>query len=276
MGILILIKSIEPAQLRFIYNLIICLVLILIIFLFRTFVFKNLRPNGKGAALFGGIGFGLGQAFNGQYIKSIIFLAGLTSLPFLLKYFKVNEADPDNNSLILFGVYVIVIIEGAISAKSAFRKSMNKRKRAVAKVKSSLVEKYIEQGYGIAVDTNVFMHEPAVLIKLIESRPFHLYMSKLVFHELDGLKKSTNVSTRKSAQFAFDVIEEFQKRQALTMLDMATHNERRQFGLGDSSDEKIIATYLAANRKEEHNLIFFSNDKGARIIARNVNMPVVQ
>lgn len=55
------------------------------------------------------------------------------------------------------------------------------------------------------------MHESALLVYLLEHSSMDLYMSMMVFNELDGLKKNDNPETRQRAQFAFDVIEEYQR-----------------------------------------------------------------
>lgn len=52
--------------------------------------------------------------------------------------------------------------------------------------------------------------------------------------------------------------------------------EIRKYGLGGSPDEKIIGTYLHELKNGQETLMFLSNDKGARILARNAGMPVVE
>lgn len=81
---------------------------------------------------------------------------------------------------------------------------------------------------------------------------------------LNGIKKNNSSLTRHKAQVAFDVIEAFQRKRKLHILKTPKTAAIRKFGLSGSPDEKIIGTYL----KER--------EKGARIIARNVGMPVVE
>ena len=70
---------------------------------------------------------------------------------------------------------------------------------------------YQKENYEFAIDTNILMHEPDLLVYLLENEPVNLCMSMMVFSELDGLKKSNSIATSKRAQTAFDVIEAFQR-----------------------------------------------------------------
>ncbi|MEI3614109.1 hypothetical protein [Pseudogracilibacillus sp. SO30301A] len=71
-------------------------------------------------------------------------------------------------------------------------------------------------------------------------------------------------------------MEEFQWRKKLYILKTPKTDDIRKFGLDSSTDEKIIETYLRELKNGRANLMFLSNDKGTRIIARNIGMAVVE
>ena len=98
-----------------------------------------------------------------------------------------------------------------------------------------------------------------------------------LFFTEESSEKNDNVITRKKAQMAFDVIEEFQWRNKLHLLKTLKTDAIRKFGLSGSPDEKINGTYLRAIHSDKLNLMFLSNDnKGARIIVRNVGILVIE
>lgn len=234
-------------------------------------IFKNGEQSGGFAAVLTLVGMGFGQAYNRQMIKAAIALVLFSS------YILVNRAgmmEEDISMWIFFGYYALVMVDAGWSASKAEKKRLiqNRNKQLQSKVKAIL--NYPD--YQFAVDTNILMHEPDLLVYLLEKENMDLYMSMMVFSELDGLKKSENRITRQQAQLAFDVIEAFQRRNKLHILKTPKTEHIRKFGLGGSPDEKIIGTYLQGIKESEHKLMFLSNDKGARIIARNVGMPVVE
>ena len=82
--------------------------------------------------------------------------------------------------------------------------------------------------------------------------------------------------TRQRAQLAFDVIEAYQRKNLLSIMKTPKSDVLQKFGLGHSPDDKIIGTYLNEYKNGRQNIIFLSNDKGARIIARNAGLPVAE
>lgn len=182
----------------------------------------------------------------------------------------------DSVSTLVFVLFVLSAIEAGRSTKKAARQAVIDSRRKEVEKKAKAILHVKEMDYEFAVDTNILMHEPDLLLYLLEKSDLRLFMSMVVFTELDGLKKSENVVTRTQAQTAFDVIEEFQRRGKLELLQVPTNDELRKYGLGSSPDEKIIGTYMWARERHHPNLIFISNDKGARILARNAGMPIVE
>lgn len=235
------------------------------------FLFRNRQQSGGFAAVLNLVGIGMGQAYNRQVVKGIIAL-----LLFIVMIYVNKEKMYDEDKLvwIFLGFYILAMIDASWSATKAQKKLMIKSRNKQLQSKAKSLLKYPDHKF--AVDTNILMHEPDLLVYLLENENMDLYMSMMVFNELDGLKKNDNPLTRKKAQIAFDVIEEFQRRKKLHILKTPKTDAIRKFGLSGSPDEKIIGTYLLEKQKEHDKLMFLSNDKGARIIARNVGMPVVE
>lgn len=145
---------------------------------------------------------------------------------------------------IAFGLLFLSAIEAGRSTKKAARTAVIDKRRKEIEKKAKVILDYKNMNHEFAVDTNILMHEPDMLLYLLAKSNLRLFMSMVVFTELDGLKKSENVVTRTQAQTAFDVIEEFQRRGNLHLLQVPKNDELRKYGLGSSPDEKIIGTYL--------------------------------
>ncbi|MFD1706894.1 PIN domain-containing protein [Siminovitchia sediminis] len=234
-------------------------------------IFKS-RPIGTRSFILSLAGFGFGQAYNRQIIKAVIAAA---IIPFLAVSYK-NGLLPETDTMafIIFGVIVLISIDAGASAYSGQKRAERQYRTNEIMKKAQKVKKYGQGDHQFGVDTNILMHEPDLLVYLMEKEHFHLNMSMMVFSELDGLKKNDDPLTRRKAQLAFDIIEEFQQRGQLKILKTPKTDDIRKYGLGGSPDEKIIGTYMKERENGIPNLVFLSNDKGARIIARNVGMPV--
>lgn len=146
------------------------------------------------------------------------------------------------------------------------------QKEAVAKYQKTVP--LLKQGIVPALDTNILMHDLLMLVAYLRDTNAPLVISKQVFNELDGLKKGTG-ETRKRAQLAFDLLESFQEHGRLKLLDIPNRTKLEKFQLSNSADDKIIGSYLMDIQRNNSKLAFLSNDKGARIIARQVNMPII-
>jgi len=169
------------------------------------------------------------------------------------------------------GILTIVsFIDAVISASSTQGRILGRE----LKEKVDKILQYQTDGFDFVVDTNILMHESELLIYLLEDESFEFTISIIVFNELDGLKKNDKLVTRKQAQVAFDIIEDYQCEGLLTILSEPESEVLRSYGLGWSPDDRIIGTYLSEFKNSRPNVIFLSNDKGARIIARNVGLPV--
>ena len=231
-------------------------------------IFKSWDRSGIFAVILGIVGVGLGQAYNRRMIKGFIFYIIFV----IILYTGIFVFDNDEVfKWVFFLFYLFTLFEASRDVKKAEIKYHHDDVRAKAKE----LLKYRDQGFEFAVDTNVLMHDIDVFTYLLEKKSIDLYVSMMVFRELDGLKKSENPETRKNAQRAFDCIEEFQQEGKLHLLKLPKKDEIKQYGLSGSPDDIIIGTYLREIKQEGRNLLSISNDKGARIIARTVDLPLV-
>lgn len=239
----------------------------------HRFIFRKSGFSDTMAIVLGIFGVGLGQAYNRQLKKALIFLGIFSAF---VAYGHFIDPSQNYSKIIAFVLYILYIIEAARGTKKAARNQIVDNRRKEVEQKAKTILQYKESDHEFAVDTNILMHEPDLLLYLLEKAGFKLYMSMMVFSELDGLKKSDDIVTRTQAQTAFDVIEEFQRHNKLKLLKTPKTDQIRKYGLGGSPDEKIIGTYMLEREKNHPKLMFISNDKGARILARNAGIPIVE
>ena len=107
----------------------------------------------------------------------------------------------------------------------------------------------------VVYDTNTLIDNATVLLdeRYLPVLPFK------VIQELDGLKR--NPDLKRAAQAALKLIEYQQSQDALEVVNIPT--------LGETPDEIIIQA------AKEHNCSFNSGDIGAKLIARSVNVPLI-
>ncbi|MCZ2256952.1 hypothetical protein KSU66_00450 [Sporosarcina sp. G11-34] len=103
-----------------------------------------------------------------------------------------------------------------------------------------------------------------------------LYVSMVVFNELEELKNNEDPHTRQRAQDAFAIIEDYQKEESLHFLKTPNTHAIRTYKLGRSAEEEKIGSYIQELETARNKLLFLSNDKSARIIARSVDMPTAE
>ncbi|WP_163969702.1 PIN domain-containing protein [Oceanobacillus halotolerans] len=127
----------------------------------------------------------------------------------------------------------------------------------------------------IIPDTNFFISSLDVLKRL----PAHLIIvSQVVFRELDGLKKSDDSSSEEEREVAY------RARQALSFIDEAKLKMEpvpkasvlRELQMDGSNDEKIVATCIVVQKRENMKPLFVTYDRGARLAARSANVPTYE
>lgn len=274
MGLLFLIEDYTKGNttLYFMYYIVLHSIGIFYFLKIHRKIFKK-HPSGGFAVFLSLVGMGYGQAYNRQYFKGLFFCIsiGLSILGLRQEFMEINLAVC---GYIFIGLLLVSVIDAGLGSKSAqkrIKQSMQKQ-HFQARIDTVLQHNRNNQEFG--VDTNILMHEPDLLVYLLEKESIPLNISMSVFNELEGLKKNENQLTRKRSQLAFDIIEEYQRKGQLKIIKTPSTEYLREKGLSGSPDDKIIGTYLMQFLSENQNIIFLSNDKGARIIARNVGLPV--
>lgn len=122
----------------------------------------------------------------------------------------------------------------------------------------------------LAIDTNVLMENPYIIMQHPK-----LLVSKIVYRELDQLKKDTGERGRK-AQEAFFALERFQQQNGeLAFTSFVETEFLMQHNLDPSSPDELIIGGILKAQQQGKSVLYFSYDRGARIIARNVGLEVL-
>lgn len=217
---------------------------------------------------------GTGQFYLRQYIIGLIFLIFHLGFYLSLMIFGTNLEDGVVMMLFVAPTVISAVYSNITSNRVRERLHRNSMQE-VAVRKYKLLVPYIERGIGFAPDTNILMHQALTLIAAFYDSNVHLFISKQVFKELEGLKKNKLPSVRNHAQIAFDIIELYQQENRLDLLDIPSSTYLMKNNLTNSnSDDRIIGSYLYALKEQRIPMLFLSNDKGARIIARNIGIPL--
>jgi hypothetical protein len=268
MGVLILVGQLDESIRFYIY------VGVLLIGMFYLWKVHRLiftpKPQKRKALTLSLIGIGFGHAYNGQIVKAFIYSLLIHGVVYAAFYYESRK-------IFLVGLTLYLISFIATGKNVKFAKLKVRKEIRLKEIKKKLQElvKYKEDGYELAVDTNILMHEPDLLVYLLDHEDMYINLSKSVYKELDGLKNNKSRIVRQQAQLAFDVIEEYQRRERLKMIETPKGEAMKKYGLGHDPDDKIIGTYIKET-KGGRKLIFLSNDKGARIIARNAGLSVAE
>lgn len=170
--------------------------------------------------------------------------------------------------LLLFIVTPFIAVNSINISNKLLSKKIAKEK---IKKKYNTLMSFTNKDLIFALDTNILMHESEILRPIIENTNTKFVIAKTVFSELEGLKKNSNYTVRQNAQLGFDMIEMMQKKNCL---DLTSHI-RLNDNMHKTADESIIHTYDLLHKSKYPNLVFISNDKGARIIARELKLPVL-
>lgn len=269
MGIFVLYKLIVGENLN--YFTAFPLTLTVILFIYFLFIHSKFGKRNKipfVAVVFEFLLNGLGFSYIRQPILAV--LSWATMYLFVVSQFK-NE---NSSTFMLLICLIIIFILPFIAAKLASKADAKMRREKLIhtnKVKAKGLLEMATDSATFAVDTNILMHEPTLILDVATKKNIKIVMCKTIFHELDGLKKSNNYETRTRAQLAFNVIEALQEINSIDIGYFDNFVSQKNL----NGDEKIIATYIALKKTKYPNLIFLSNDKGARIIAREANLPVI-
>ncbi|EFU43846.1 PhoH family protein [Paenibacillus vortex V453] len=215
------------------------------------------------------------QIIEAQHDKSALFIRLFISLVALVLYIGICR------TALLFLHYKEIF-----GAKDALARILfNSRSLATTNVRNlkqnvflqqykKAISEKIGQGNAFGLDTNILMHYPTETFEILKKE--NIVMSREVQKELDGLKNSSDKETSSNARRAFKAIEDAQRQgQSLTILPSVDFKTLTQLNLADTMDDRILAAYLQLH-KQGKPIYFLTNDRGAKITARNAGMPIVE
>src|SRR5699024_6399647 len=212
---------------------------------------------------------GSGFAYSVAYIR-----AWLTFGLLVFIFYSAGFADESEVYFNAFAViYIVQIIWSTIYAINAGRKlrlkNAQRHQKLIEQSYLNDLKSYIGNGYHVAVDTNFLMHFFTILEDLYKQTNVHLFLHPTVFGELEGLKGHKKHEVRWLAQRGFDLLEMYQKGERMQW------TRRQKVGQNFSSADQRIVTGVLTEIQHGVKLVFASHDKGARVLARSLNIPVV-
>lgn len=231
--------------------------------------------NGETALSLSFFAIGWGQAYNRQPLKAMFFPALHMTVYSSVAYMYSGKSLLVS-VLTLLGVPILSFIDARYSSKRMNERAMKTNYYHQLKMRAVHLTTYHHNHHQFALDTNILMHESDILVYLLENERISIAISDLVYNELRGLTYHQDSLTKQRAQLGLDVIEAFKEKGLFKLLHTPSSARLKKIELDSSPDEKIIGTYLEEFSKGNTRLLFFSNDKGARILARNYGMPVME
>lgn len=166
--------------------------------------------------------------------------------------------------------------------KTYLRKKRKREKEESIKTEreafSRLVERvmhFVEKGYTLSIDTNVFLEEDSLYFidYLLKKRQLSLNISMVVLNELDG-KKNDRGKIGAIAREAIRLIERYQDKNQINLIKVPQKNFLYNHSLNLSPDDRIIGGYLEEKIKKDKKIIFMSNDRAARVKAAALGIEV--
>lgn len=173
---------------------------------------------------------------------------------------------------------IFLLADATINQKQNKEKWENKLKKSLAleqildKINPILI--YEDAGYEICLDTSILTNNYDELVYLLEYNGIKLNISRAVYDEINRDRSSENEDKRLRAQRAISLLESYQMSGLLEIMNIPSEEETFELGLGQSPIDIIIATYKIEAKKGRH-LAFLSDDKGARILARQVGIETI-
>jgi len=213
---------------------------------------------------------GLGQVYS-RYIKLGFILMAIQVLTFFS--LLISWITGEEFLVVLVILTILSVIHTNFTAGRMNDKRLKVLMQKVAAAQYKRLKSVIDAGAIFSPDTNILMHEQLTLVAAFRDSDVNMYVSKQVLKELDGLKNNSNASVRKKAQYGFDVLELYQKDGRIKFLEIPSQSYLKKKNLTGGPDEKIIASCLQ-QKEEQVPVVFLSNDKGARLLARDAGIPL--
>ncbi|SDJ27036.1 PIN domain-containing protein [Salimicrobium halophilum] len=249
---------------------------LLLLFHFYNKKAKNLDRSSAIAYLSSLFFTGSGLAYAGSYILAWFYFI-LIQIAMPIGIYRFSDAG--DNFIAGMGVAFIVLVfiqanqsskKAKGHAKLAKEKNFKKHNKETRDNYFDNAVLYISNGFHLAIDTNFAMHFQDVMAKILTETESHVFLHPTVFKELEGLKKNKNKIVRQNAQLGFDIIENFQRTNRLQWTRRPNQNSHFK-----NPDEQIINGVLNEINHGTR-LVFASHDKGARILARSLDIAVLE
>jgi len=160
--------------------------------------------------------------------------------------------------------------------KSKSNKITDKPSEAFAE-NEALGEKIRKNMKGVSInqtlsfDTNVMIKCPLLVKQLGDTHP--IILSKQVFQELD--KKKVDKEIGANARMAMRTIESIQKRNGDIEIVPVDESFLKDNGLSINSPDDVIVGSCLKHQTKGNNVLFISEDRGARITAKNAKLDVL-
>jgi hypothetical protein len=151
------------------------------------------------------------------------------------------------------------------SSKGTFEENTELAERIRKKIVS------VSTGTVLSFDSNIMIKCPLLVKELSETYP--IVLSKQVFTELD--KKKTDKEIGANARMAMRTIESIQKRDGELEIIAIDETFLKENGFSLESPDDIIVGTCLKRQKNEENILFVSEDRGARITAKNAKLNVL-
>lgn len=160
--------------------------------------------------------------------------------------------------------------------KQAKRLNYIKYKKELADQYIQEVKAYVDQGYKITFDTNMFLYPFTfyMITQMIETYKMPIYLTNTIYAEIDGKKSNPNLRRQVKTvnqffeQFLQKEIELKPEERIIQNMEMPSSEYffRQGFDKRDN-DAKILASILHKQNETGDRIILISNDAGARVRA---------
>jgi len=156
-----------------------------------------------------------------------------------------------------------------ILTKSGPGKSFEENKELADKIRQQMKNAAVNKK--LSFDTNILIKCPLLVKEL--SKKYEIVLSKKVFEELD--KKKTDKDIGSNARMAMRTIESIQIGTGNLSIVSIDEHFITENGLNINSPDDIIIACCLKQEKIGEDILFISEDRGARITARNMNIDVL-
>lgn len=149
-------------------------------------------------------------------------------------------------------------------------KSFEENKEIADKIRSKIVK--VSTNTKLSFDTNIMIKCP-LLVKELANK-YSIVLSRKTFEELDKKKSDNEIGA--NARMAMRTIETIQTNHKNISIITTDDNFVKDNGLNPLSPDDIIIACCLKQKKDGEKIMFVTEDRGARITARNLNIDVLE